>query len=1047
MIQTMSRLRQLRAWGWVFVLLLQALGAGVDAQTMTTFAGGGVGDGGAATGANLFNPTGVAIDAGGNVYIADQFHHRVRKVDPTGAITTVAGTGIAGFSGDGGPAGSAALNNPAAVAVDGHGNLYIADRDNDRIRKVDAAGVISSFAGDGNRGFGGDGGPATGASLYAPAGVALDAAGNLYIADSFNQRVRKVDIAGTISTYAGQGEGGFGGDGGPATAATLSLPMGVAADALGNLYIAEDGNSRVRKVDSSGVITTYAGTGTEGFGGDGGPATSASLNQPRSVAVGAAGELYIADWWNSRVRKVDLAGVITTYAGTSWPGFAGDGGLAAQAALDHAGGVAVDAGGNLYIADERNQRIRKVDAAGAIDTFAGNGTRGYGGDGGLATAASLDAPTGLEMDAAGNLYVADQGNNRIRRIEAAGSISTHAGGGTEGYGGDGGPATSASLVAPVGVAFDAAGNLYIGDLGNKRIRRVTPSGVITTYAGNGMAGPIGEGGPATSAGLGFPGGIAVDGDGNLYIADFGNHRIRKVAPDGSITTCAGDGSAGFGGDGGAATSAHLDTPIDVAVDVRGNVYVADKGNHRIRRVDAAGIITTYAGTGSPGFSGDGGPAADAQLANPASLAIDAAGALYIADTGNHRIRRISPSGVISTYAGTGIAGFAGDGGGATEAKLNTPAGIFIDGIGELFIADQQNGRVRKVASPLALAPSALDFGGQSLQTTSRTRSIMLTNNGAARLTISEARVSGPFAVAHQCASVDPGRSCAFDISFTPTVAGNLSGSLVLVHDMAGGIRVVNLAGRGERSLVTHFYAAILGRDADAAGAAYWESEAARMTVLGASINETWVAMALAFFASPEYAAQAASDAEYLADLYATFMNRPADPAGWAWWSEQLASGSSRQTVLLSFLFSREFSDFSMAIFGAAGARAEVNMLVDFYRGILGRLPDSSGFEYWVGRFRAAQCQGAAWVAVEVDAISSLFLGSDEYAARARSRPDFVADLYNAFMRRGTDRDGQAFWEAQLASGAMSPEGLRRAFVASPEFATRIDAVVAQGCGG
>ena len=341
-----------------------------------------------------------------------------------GDISTVAGTGTAGFGGDGGPATSAQLNIPRAVAVDSSGNLFIADWGNGRIRKVDTSGTISTVAGNGTAGFSGDGGPATSAKLNIPRGVAVDSSGNLFIADWSNGRIRKVDTSGTISTVAGDGTFGFGGDGGPATSAQLSFPTGVAVDSSGNLFIADTANHRIRKVDTSGTISTVAGNGTAGFSGDGGPATSAKLNFPFGVAVDSSGNLFIADHFNHRVRKVDTSGNIDTVAGTGATGpfaggFSDDGGPATSAALNLPDGVAVDSSGNLFIADSINNRIRKVDTSGNISTVAGDGTQGFSGDGGPATSAQLFFPTGVALDSSGNLFIADLNNHRIRKLEAA----------------------------------------------------------------------------------------------------------------------------------------------------------------------------------------------------------------------------------------------------------------------------------------------------------------------------------------------------------------------------------------------------------------------------------------------------------------------------------------------------------------------------------------------------------------------------------------------------------------------------------------------------
>ena len=334
--------------------------------------------------------------------------------------------------------------------------------------------MISTVAGNGAQGFAGDGGPATSANLNGPTGVAVDAAGNLYIADSGNHRIRKVTPAGTISTFAGNGTAGFAGDGGPATNANLNGPTGVAVDAAGNLYIADSGNHRIRKVTPAGTISTFAGNGTAGFAGDGGPATDARLNSANAVATDSAGNLYIADSDNYRVRKVDPAGRISTFAGNGIEGFAGDGGPATDARLTFMGGLAVDAAGNLYLSDTGNFRVRKVNSAGTISTFAGNGIEGVSGDGGPATAANVWAPFGLAVDSSGNLYIADRNGGNVRTVNTAGTISRFAGTSLGfGFSGDGGPALNATFAGVDGVAIDTDGNLYVTDRLNQRIRRVS----------------------------------------------------------------------------------------------------------------------------------------------------------------------------------------------------------------------------------------------------------------------------------------------------------------------------------------------------------------------------------------------------------------------------------------------------------------------------------------------------------------------------------------------------------------------------------------------
>jgi sugar lactone lactonase YvrE len=331
--------------------------------------------------------------------------------------------------------------------------------------------TIITAVGDGKLGFSGDGGPAAAARIFNAHGIAFDSSGNLYIADTDNQRIRKVSVSGIITTVAGNGIEGFRGDGGPATAAGLGNPWGVALDPLGNLYIADSSNCRVRKVDASGIITTVAGKGTHGYSGDGGPATSAELGYTRDVAVDSAGNIYIVDEDYDRVRKVDASGIIITVAGKGTHGFSGDGGPATSAELKAPCGVAVDSTGNIYIDDENNARIRKVDASGVITTVAGGGSNGLG-EGGLATSAEISDPVGLTLDSRGNFYFADSNNGLIRKVSGAGIITTVAGNGDYGYNGDDIPALSAKLSTLSDVAVDSSGNVYLVDEENQRIREV-----------------------------------------------------------------------------------------------------------------------------------------------------------------------------------------------------------------------------------------------------------------------------------------------------------------------------------------------------------------------------------------------------------------------------------------------------------------------------------------------------------------------------------------------------------------------------------------------
>ena len=741
-------------------------------------------------------------------------------------ISTVAGTGQVGYNGDAGPATKAEFDDAHGVAVDSSGNLYIADAQANVVREVFAPasapaavptstmtsaptpqptpgqnrsetqghparplpGQILTIAGVAHvAGYSGDGGLATRSPLNNPTGLTVDAAGNIYIADTSSNRVREVPAASAvIRTVAGTGAKGFGGDGGPATKATLSAPQGLVLDGAGNLYILDSGNHRVREVHAgSGLITTVAGGG-RGSGGVqlGAPATAVYLQGPNALAIDRAGSLYIADPpQGDAVLKVSLlrhtvtailhehrvaapqglavdgagnidvidevddgATVSGTLAGTGpitighGPvafGCAGDGDRAVSAGLIKPTGLALDRAGNLFIVDQSCATVREVFAgSGLIATVAGVGyadyrggydvnnggflkasNGGFSGDGGPAVQAELYQPSAVAFDGAGNLYIADSGNNVVREVgtplqTVSPTIVSIAGTGKAGADNWAVPAVKKPLDGPRSVAVDRDGNVYIADTLNNRVCELhVVTGLLTIVAGSrygaATAGYRGDGGPATKALLNTPVGVAVDDQGNVYIADTGNNVIREVdSSTGIITTFAGIGVAGFSGDGGRASSAELDGPRGVAVDIGRNVYIADSGNNRVREVTLAhSTIATVAGNGMAGFGGDGGPAAQAELRGPEGLALQPsflsqAAYLYIADTGNNVIRRVSLRGTptISTVAGDGTQSDTGNGGSAGRARLNQPRGVALDNADNLYIAEAGNNAVRVVAS-------------------------------------------------------------------------------------------------------------------------------------------------------------------------------------------------------------------------------------------------------------------------------------------------------------------------------------------------------------
>lgn len=653
---------------------------------ISTFAGGGIDEGKPGPEASLHFPTDVAAGPNGEIYIADSRHHRIRKVDTGGLIRTVAGDGVAGFGGDGGSALSARLSTPSGLTFDAEGNLLIADTGNNRIRKVDPSGGISTLAGDGAFEFDGDGGPAVAASTRGPVDVAVGPDGAVFVAEVPSRRIRRIGPDGIITTVAGNGGSGFSGDGGLAIDARMSRPGSIVVDEQGTLFIADQYEYRVRAV-TDGIIQTVVGTGSTGcitfVRCDGGTPETTQV-QPVGLAQGPEGGILIADAHQGRVLVL-ADGRISIRAG---------GGLLADDRLPAnrtwfpyltgvAGGpdetVFVSQGG-YDLTDEGEHRVRKIEG-GHVEVIAGNGMPGYTGDGGPAAAARFGAVSDLAADGLGNVYVLDPDREELRWIDANGSTSTVHDWRYD-YNNE-----------PGAVAADPRGNVYVTQgWGYREVLRFKQDGTYRIVANE-------------ADGIYDPSAMAADSHGDVFVGQWGailkldfTETLIDSAPTGylgsdPVVTRVAGGSIDCEAEGDTVDEMAILYPGGIALDADDNLYLTD-GCNRVRRIAPNGAVTTVAGTGQAGYSGDGGPAVAARLNRPGALAVDPDGNLYIADTWNHLVRRVDPSGTISTVAGTGVAGFSGDGSTATSAALSYPVGVAITAGSRLLIADRGNARIR-----------------------------------------------------------------------------------------------------------------------------------------------------------------------------------------------------------------------------------------------------------------------------------------------------------------------------------------------------------------
>ena len=518
-----------------------------------------------------------------------------------------------------------------------------------------------------------------------PGGVAMDTSGNIYIADTADNTIRKIAAGGTVSTFAGS-PGISGSADGNGTNAFFNAPQGVAVDNSGNVYVADTGNDTIRKITSAGVVTTLAGE-PGNAGSANGLGTNAQFYAPEGLAVDASSNVFVADTWNDTIRELSSSGSVTTIAG--WPGtFGSTNATGTNALFYEPGGVAVDASDDVFVADTGNNAVREIAAGGSVTTLAGSvGNFGY--TNGTGTNALFNAPQGIAIDSSGNLYVADYLNNAIRRVTTAGVVMTVAG--SPGNFGS----ANGTFWGPEGIVVDPANNnlVYVADTGNSTIRQVSfgPEITVSTFAGNASDGSANAAG--TAARFFWPMDVASDGQGNFYVADAQNNTIRKIASNGTVSLFAGfpgvTGSVNATG-----TNASFNAPQAAAVDSSGNVYVADTGNSIIRVMTPAGVVSTLAG--SPGNRGSSdGTGGSAQFNEPQGIAVNSSGDVFVADTMNHTIREIAPGGVVTTFAG-----FPGNFGSAdgtnSTAQFDRPAGLAIDGTGNIFVADMLNQTIREI---------------------------------------------------------------------------------------------------------------------------------------------------------------------------------------------------------------------------------------------------------------------------------------------------------------------------------------------------------------
>jgi sugar lactone lactonase YvrE len=615
---------------------------------VTTLAGIGRAVDGIGTGASFNNPHGLASDSEGNVYVADSGNAKIRKITPEGAVTTLAGSGFALGSTIDGLATQATFKWPRGVAVDLSGNVYVTDAVDNKVRKISSQGVVTTLAGTGTEGD--QDGAGNQAMLNSPEGIAVDGNGTVYVVDSWNNKIRKITPGGMVTTLAGNGERGE--NDGDGTNATFDYPDGISIDTTGNLYVCGQYSNKIRKIAPDGSVSTVYIEPEAGFGG------------AKGLAIDRFRNFYITV--GDRIKKILPDGQVVALAGSGSSGSIDGPGEIAE--FSYPVGLALDFQGNVFVADQSNDKIRKIDQLGVVSTFAGFGNRVDG----VGNQSSFFNPEWVVADGRGNVFVGDF--NKIRKVTTNGVVSSFVGSGewtdaVDGFG------TQASFRYISGLAIDHNGNIYAAERDNQQIRKVSPDGVVSTYAGSGERGDAD--GSRTNATFNDPAGLAVDNYSNLYVVDSGSKKIRKISASGMVSTVASLEDASF--------------PTGIAVNETGTLFVTDSGNHRILKI-LGGAVSTFAGFGTQGSTDGFGQAAS--FNGPVGISIDSSGNLYVSDYLGKQIRKISPEGLVSTIAGTGMQG-AIDGFG-TATTFYFPLGLAVDAFGNIHVADLGNAKIRKI---------------------------------------------------------------------------------------------------------------------------------------------------------------------------------------------------------------------------------------------------------------------------------------------------------------------------------------------------------------